>query len=64
MKPSSCYKGLVRFTILTRPHAGQLVHGYSERRASSAPSTRTTTFRHRDQVRIAPEAVIGAQPER
>ncbi|MBB88214.1 MAG: arsenical resistance protein ArsH, partial [Xanthomonadales bacterium] len=40
MKPSSYYdrivdvmEELVRFTILTRPHAGQLVNRYSERKA-------------------------------
>ena len=44
MKPSSYYdrivdvmEELVRFTILTRPHAGQLVDRYSERKAADRP---------------------------
>jgi len=44
MKPSSYYdrivdvmEELVRFTVLTRAHAGQLVDRYSERKASGMP---------------------------
>ncbi|MNY78760.1 hypothetical protein D3C86_2191460 [compost metagenome] len=44
MKPSSYYdrivdvmEELVRFTVLTRVHAGQLVDRYSERKASGTP---------------------------
>ena len=44
MKPSSYYdrivdvmEELVRFTVLTRPHAGALVDRYSERRAANRP---------------------------
>jgi len=44
MKPSSYYdrivdvmEELVRFTVLTRVHAGQLVDRYSERKASGVP---------------------------
>ncbi|MNE29275.1 hypothetical protein D3C80_1227500 [compost metagenome] len=44
MKPSSYYdrivdvmEELVRFTVLTRPHAAQLVDRYSERKASGVP---------------------------
>lgn len=44
MKPSSDYdrivdvmEELVRFTILTRAHTGQLVDRYSERKAAGAP---------------------------
>jgi arsenic resistance protein ArsH len=44
MKPSAYYERivdvmeeLVRFTILTRPHAAQLVDRYSERKAARIP---------------------------
>jgi arsenic resistance protein ArsH len=44
MRPSSYYdrivdvmEELVRFTVLTRPHAGQLVDRYSERKAAGVP---------------------------
>ena len=44
MKPSAYYERivdvmeeLVRFTILTRPHAAQLVDRYSERKAAGIP---------------------------
>ena len=44
MKPSAYYERivdvmeeLVRFTILTRPHAAQLVDRYSERKAAGVP---------------------------
>jgi len=44
MKPSAYYERivdvmeeLVRFTILTRPHAVQLVDRYSERKAAGTP---------------------------
>ena len=44
MKPSAYYdrivdvmEELVRFTVLTRPHAGLLVDRYSERKASGVP---------------------------
>ena len=44
MRPSAYYdrivdvmEELVRFTVLTRPHAGQLVDRYSERKASGIP---------------------------
>ena len=44
MKPSSYYdrivdvmEELVRFTVLTRPHAGVLVDRYSERKAANLP---------------------------
>ena len=44
MKPSGYYERivdvmeeLVRFTILTRPHAEQLVDRYSERKAAGVP---------------------------
>ena len=44
MKPSACYdrivdvmEELVRFTILTRPHASRLVDRYSERVAAGVP---------------------------
>jgi len=49
MKPSSYYdrivdvmEELVRFTILTRPHAGQLVNRYSERKAVQAKRNAAT----------------------
>ncbi|ATP19946.1 arsenical resistance protein ArsH [Sphingobium yanoikuyae] len=49
MKPSSYYdrivdvmEELVRFTILTRPHAGQLVDRYSERKAVQAKRNAAT----------------------
>lgn len=49
MKPSSYYdrivdvmEELVRFTILTRPHAGQLVDRYSERKAAALKHDPTT----------------------
>ncbi|MNR42751.1 hypothetical protein D3C85_1612950 [compost metagenome] len=44
MKPSAYYdrvvdvmEELVRFTVLTRPHAGRLVDRYSERKAAGQP---------------------------
>jgi arsenic resistance protein ArsH len=49
MKPSSYYdrivdvmEELVRFTILTRPHAGELVNRYSERKAVQAKRNAAT----------------------
>ncbi|KQN26019.1 arsenic resistance protein ArsH [Sphingomonas sp. Leaf33] len=45
MRPSTYYdrivdvmEELVRFTVLTRPHAAQLVDRYSERKAATAPA--------------------------
>jgi arsenic resistance protein ArsH len=49
MKPSSYYdrivdvmEEMVRFTVLLRPHAAQLVDRYSERKASGVPIDPTT----------------------
>jgi arsenic resistance protein ArsH len=49
MKPSSYYERivdvmeeLVRFTVLLRPHAEQLVDRYSERKARGVPVDPTT----------------------
>jgi arsenic resistance protein ArsH len=49
MKPSSYYdrivdvmEEMVRFTVLLRPHAAQLVDRYSERKASGLPIDPTT----------------------
>ena len=49
MKPSAYYdrivdvmEELVRFTVLTRPHAAQLVDRYSERKAAETPVNAVT----------------------
>jgi len=49
MKPSSYYdrivdvmEEMVRFTVLLRPHAAQLVDRYSQRKASGVPIDPTT----------------------
>ena len=59
MKPSSYYdrmvdvmEELVRFTILTRAHAAQLVNRYSERKDAGVPVDPTTDLSH---IAIAPQ---------
>lgn len=59
MKPSSYYdrivdvmEELVRFTILTRPHAAQLVDRYSERKAAGKALGRATDL---SAIAVAPQ---------